>query len=117
MTPLARLLIDRVADRSSTPRYGSPAWDALPDQDPRRAASITVAAEAWRRHCSPEQVAADLLAEMAHSDLDMARRIRETAWDVHAALHPAMWDINGPIPGEPRQPSPSYAELAQRRAA
>lgn len=88
ITPLARLLIGRVADRFVIPiqRYGSPEYDALSDQDPRRAASVVVAAEAWRDHCSPERVAEDLLAEMAYVDLEIARRVRESSWDVADAV-------------------------------
>lgn len=94
ITPLARLLLSRVPPGQACPRYGTAEWDALPEQDPRRAAPIMRAAEAWRRHCSPAQVAADLLAEMVGRDDDLNRRLRETSWDVHAALYPQAWDVN-----------------------
>jgi hypothetical protein len=104
ITPLAARLIGRVADRGTIPKYGSSEWDALPDQDPRRAAAVVVAAEAWRDHCSPERVAADMLAEMVHVDLEIARRVREASWDVSAARD---WAALAQ--------SPTFAELCERR--
>jgi hypothetical protein len=116
ITPLAKWLIGRVADRQSIPRYASPAWGNLPDGDPRRAAAVLIAAEAWANHCSPWQVAQDLLAEMVDRDDDISRRLRETSWDVHAALYPHLWDVDAErIPHLPIEPSPSHAELAKRR--
>lgn len=106
LTSLACRLIGRVEDRASIPSYGSPEWDALPDQDPRRAAAVMIAAEAWRDHCSPAQVALDLLAEMARVDEEVARRVKEASWDVCG--DGARW--------EALAASPTHAELQQRRA-
>jgi hypothetical protein len=100
LTPLARLLIGRVPDRRSIPRYASEAWAALPDQDARRAASIMVAASAWVQHCSPWQVAQDLAAEMRERDLELARRVREASWDISRD-----WSFTGE----------THAELVRRR--
>ena len=132
LTPLARQLIGRLPHGAQIPHYGSTTWNMLADQDPRRAAAIMVAAEAWRDHCSPERVAADLLAEMAERDDDIARRLRETSWDVHAALYPRAWDVNTPhrtkrVAGEIEEPfhscsgsppftiPPTLAELRKAR--
>jgi hypothetical protein len=86
ITPLARRLIGRVPNGTVVPRYGSDEWDALPDQDPRRAAAIMVAAEAWRDYLSPERIAQDLLDEMADRDRELSRRVRDASWDVSRAV-------------------------------
>ena len=104
ITPLAKWLIGRVSDRQSIPRYASPAWENLPDDDPRRAAAVCVAAEAWANHCSPWQVAQDLVAELAAVDLEIARRVRESSWDVSSAID---W--------EAVFRRPTHAELVARR--
>lgn len=104
LTPLARRLLGRVPAGQPIPAYGSPDWDALPDQDPRRAASIIRAAEAWRDHLSPERVAEDLRRQLADEDQAVRRRIRETSWDVAAA---ADW--------EQLSRTPTFAELCDRR--
>jgi len=85
------------------PRYGGWAWSVLPDQDPRRAAGVIIAAECWRSHCSPAQLAEDLRRQLAEENAAVVRRVRETSWDVQAARS---WE-----------PSPSYAELQRRRAS
>lgn len=104
LTPLARHILSRVADRRSIPRYGSDEWNALPDQDPRRAAAVIVAAEAWRDHCSPAQVALDLLGDLVEADRELMRRVREASWDVVGTRN---WLAVAQ--------SPTYAELQQRR--
>jgi hypothetical protein len=100
LTSLAKLLIGRVPPGQPCPRYGSAEWDALPDQDPRRAAAVLRGAEAWRRHCSPWQVAQDLADEMAATDLEIARRVKESSWDISRD-----WSVSGE----------THAELARRR--
>ena len=53
-TPLTRLdrltwrdrVLARAGDRR-TPQYGSPAWEQLPADDPRRVAAAVLAAEDW----------------------------------------------------------------------
>lgn len=85
MTPLARRLLSRVPAGTVVPRYGSPEWDALPDQDPRRAAAVVIAAECWRDHSSVERVAQDLLADLIDREQELRRRVREASWDVAGA--------------------------------
>jgi hypothetical protein len=63
---------------------------------------VVIAAECWRDHCSPEQVAIDLLDEMQRVEDEIAHRIREASWDVSSVVIPA------------RVP---FAELQRRREA
>ncbi|KLL10809.1 MULTISPECIES: hypothetical protein [Protofrankia] len=54
--PVGRWAQDKIrAARAAgrIPSYGSPEWAALPDDDPRRAAAILVAAESWRAEADP----------------------------------------------------------------
>jgi hypothetical protein len=106
LTALARHLLARVPAGVVTPRYGSSEWDELPDQDPRRAASIVIAAEAWRDHCSPSRVAEDMRRQLAEEDTAAWRRIREASWDVSAARD---WRA--------LSQQATFAELQQRRAS
>ena len=110
MTPLARSLLERVpaAQRVALHqyRYGSPEWDALPDQDPRRAAAVIVAAECWLDHCSPAQIALDLLEDLRHTDAEVRRRVRECSWDVWSTRELHYF---------PSPSMPTRAELQQRR--
>lgn len=106
ITPLARHLLRRVPAGADIPSYGSWAWSILPDQDPRRAASVIVAAECWRDHRSPQRVAVDLRGQLAEEDAAVWRRIRETSWDVSAA---ADWGR--------ASSRPTWAELESRRAS
>ena len=84
-------------------RYGTPQWEALPAWDPRRTDAVRVAAEAWREHCSPGQVAIDLAAHLDEVEAELRRRVREASWDTAGA--------------RPWEPSPSHAELEARRSA
>jgi hypothetical protein len=104
ITPLARQLIARAGDRSSIPRYGSPEWDALPDQDPRRAAAILIAAEAWRDHCSPVRVAEDMRDSLTEISDVIAHMFVGTSHDVAQAVD---W--------EAIFSRPTFAELCERR--
>jgi hypothetical protein len=106
VTPLARRLIDRVADRNSIPRYGSPEWDSLPDQDPRRAAAVMVAAESWRDHTSLERIAEDMAAELQREDDAVRRRFKEASLDVWETR---TWNCY------PSARMPTRAELQRRR--
>jgi hypothetical protein len=105
LTPLARYLIGRVPPGSAVPSYGTDDWDGLADQDPRRAASVVIAAECWRDHCSPAQVALDLITAIEEQEAEIRRRIREASWDVADARD---WAAQAA--------SPSYAELQRRRS-
>lgn len=85
MTPEARRILDRVYPWhrfEDIPRYGSWAWRALPDQDPRRAAAVMIAAESWLDHISPERVAEDLRIDMQERDDELRRRVRGASGDV-----------------------------------
>jgi len=106
LTPLARRILSRVPTGTTVPRYGSTEWDDLPDQDPCRAAAVMIAAEAWREHCSPAQVALDLCRQLAEENAAVWRRMRETSWDVSAADDWAAASRR-----------PTYAELQERRAS
>lgn len=104
LTPLARHLLSRVPAGVDVPRYGSTEWDELDEQDPRRAAAVITAAEAWRRHCSPEQVAEDLRQQLVDEEEAVWRRIRELSWDLSAS---GDWEAIAR--------RPTYAELCDRR--
>lgn len=103
-TALARSILSRAP--RPIPSYGSPDWTALPKNDLRRVASVLVAAECWRDHCSPARVAQDLVERMDEEDRSILRRLRETSWGVGEALR-------ANLPGWPS--SPSHAELVRRR--
>lgn len=47
------------------PEFRSPAWDALPVDDPRRIVAVVVAAERWAAATDPAQVADRLALELA----------------------------------------------------
>jgi hypothetical protein len=47
------------------PSYGTPAWCALPADDPRRVASCVVAAECWASELEPERLRQRLEDEIA----------------------------------------------------
>ena len=104
LTPLARRILSRVPAGTTVPRYGSGEWDDLPDQDPSRAAAVIIAAEAWRDHLSPGQVAMDVLSDIIAAELELQRRVREASWDVCGALD---WSALAA--------SPTYAQLQERR--
>lgn len=84
------------------PKYGSADWLALPHTSRLRLAAILRAAESWRRHISPEQVASDLIEEMARVDDELRRRVREASWAISQAKD---WGSLGP----------TYAELRALR--
>lgn len=71
---------------ATAPLFGSPAWLALAATDRRRTASLVRSAEAYRRHCSREQVERDLLEELQREDASVRRRVREASWAVAGAL-------------------------------
>jgi hypothetical protein len=60
----AQRIIDAGCVVGQVPRYASAEFDALPSGDPRRHASVMIAAEAWRIYCSPERVADDMAVEV-----------------------------------------------------
>lgn len=75
----ARAAIDAARTAGPPPRYGSQAWLDLPTNDPRRMASVLIAAECWRLECDPEWTRARLDAE---SDAAHSAAVQE---------HEAMW--------------------------
>ena len=84
------------------PVYGGVEWLALHPMNPRRAAAVATAAEAWRNHCSPKQIALDHDAAAR----EFIARLRAASNDVSAA---ANWTA---IASEP-----THAELVRRRSA
>jgi len=84
VSPWAAVRLAALGRRTSTPvpPYGSPKWDALADDEPAKYAALVRGAEAWRQHCSPEQVAADLRRELADVDRQTHERLRATSNDV-----------------------------------
>lgn len=105
LTPLERALLAKVPPGATVPLYGSPEFDAS-DDVVVRAASVIRAAAAWRDHCSPAQVALDLLEELERQERELARRVREGSWDVAGQRD---WVAAAG--------SPSFVELQQRRAS
>lgn len=103
VTALAADILARAA--RPIPRYGSTEWMGLPENDLRRVASVIVAAEAWRDHCSPETVAFDLMGQVREENALVLARIRETSEDVRVNL-PTGWVDALP-----------HAELVRRRVA
>jgi hypothetical protein len=76
----AAQVIERGHKRGEIPRYGSPAWEALPQGDARAVASVALAAEAWRQHCHPETVKRDLELELtAAAQVERRREAQEFA--------------------------------------
>lgn len=105
ITALARYLLDRVYPwhrREDIPRYGTSQWNALADQDPRRAASVIIAAESWRNYTSPEQVAREMAAE-----------VLQDRWE----LRQASLDVSRATDWAAVAARPTQAELQQRRGA
>jgi len=67
-------MIGRGHKLGEIPRYGSPAWEALPQGDARAVAAVVQAAESWRWHCHPETVKRDLELEItANTQLERAQ--------------------------------------------
>jgi Protein of unknown function (DUF2742) len=64
------------------PIYGSPQWEALAVDDPRRFASVVRAAEAWRLDGTDEAIRARLLDELEVADLLARWRVRMAGLDV-----------------------------------
>lgn len=104
----ARRIIDEAqADGTPLNRYGSLAWHLEARSCPARAlASLLVFGEAWRRHTSSEQVAADLRDEMQREDDAVRRRFKDASLDVAATIG---W------PCYPSQSMPTRAEMQRRR--
>ncbi|TDD64784.1 DUF2742 domain-containing protein [Jiangella aurantiaca] len=98
----AEALIAQGAAAGEIPLYGSDEWEALPDLDPRRVASVVRAAEVWRRDGEAEHLAAQLRMELAESDLLVRMRMELAELDARS--------------GFVAPTGPSWAELQRRRA-
>jgi Protein of unknown function (DUF2742) len=68
------------------PVYGSPEWEQLPADDPRRFAAVVRAAEVWRQDGEPDRMARRLLDELAVADLLARWRVRMAGLDVHGVM-------------------------------
>lgn len=88
------------------PAYGTPEWEALPDADPVKVRAVVDAAEAWRWHCSTEEVTRALRAELDAIDHEATGRLVELAADV-ADAGAGRWHRIAT--------GPSAAEMRQRR--
>jgi hypothetical protein len=91
-------LIDRA--EGFIPEYGSPEFEALPDDSPERVASCVRAAEAWRVYFSPEEI---------------ARRLRAELEAAHLADDEALWSEDVVDAVHRMANRPSFAELSVRR--
>lgn len=96
--PWARALI--AAGGSDFPDYGTAAWAALDDRDPRKVAACVSAAECWRTSTDPAWVEWRLRTELdaAHAQDDDATWTPEVVAQVHRTAN-----------------RPSYLELCERR--
>lgn len=88
------------------PAYGSEAWAALPDTDPRKVAATVAAAEAWRRSTHPDVVADRLTLELAAARFVAAREAEEAAALAFRAVSDGVVSRAG---------RPTFAELSAER--
>ncbi|WP_053205856.1 hypothetical protein [Jiangella muralis] len=98
----AAAYIERGITAGELPVYGSPDFEALPPDDPRRVASCVRAAECWRLDGTDDAIRARLAEEFETNDLLVRYRISEASRDVSADYE---YDNR-----------PSWAELQRRRA-
>jgi len=68
------------AGGTSAPEYGTPAWEALADTDPRKAAAAVAAAERWRQVVPTLAQAAQLISHL-NDDLHSPERLRRHELD------------------------------------
>lgn len=99
----ARLIANGGPD---VPEYGSDAWNALDDNDPRRVAATVAAAEAWRHANDPA-----VLADRLHLELAAGRHA--AALEAEAAAELARRAVAEPVAD--RAGRPTLAELAVER--
>jgi hypothetical protein len=84
-------IIARGRRHGTVPRFGSPEWKALPSSDPRFVASVALAAERWRDHCSPERIAWEMSLELLAARQVEDRRAAEDFAELAAGVrHLAM---------------------------
>lgn len=72
----ARHFLDAVAGQE-VPEYRSPAWEALPVNDPRKVAACVAAAERYAALTDPAQVADRLAVELAAARAQAASEARQ----------------------------------------
>ena len=65
---------------TSAPEYGTPAWEALADTDPRKAAAAVAAAERWRQIVPTLAQAAQLINHL-DDELNAPERLRQHELD------------------------------------
>lgn len=66
------------------PEYRSAEFDALPEDDPRRAESMRRAADRWHQYWTFGAWFARLQQELLERDQDVLCRIREASWAISA---------------------------------
>ena len=88
------------------PLYASRSWWALPEDDPRRWASVVRAAACWRHESRLDVIDQRMQAELERVDQLVVERMRSASHDVSSALD---WNA---LAAEP-----SHDELARRRAS
>jgi hypothetical protein len=118
------------------PAYGSPAWSALPDDHPHKARAVVEAAEAWRHHRRPEQIAQRLHDELNAIDHEASTRLKQLALDIyqagagrwhrittgptatemHQRRYPWLYDPGYP-PGHPGGPVPWQRQRSEENSA
>lgn len=94
------------ATHGPLPLYTSAEWWALPEDDPRRWASVIRAAACWRHEGRLDVIAERVQAELARVDALALERVRGASHDVSGGLD---WDALAV--------EPTHDELAQRRAS
>ena len=95
-----------VATFGSLPLYASAAWWALPEDDPRRWASVVRAAAIWRHESRLEVIDQRMQEELGRVDQLVLERVRAASHEVSGALD---WNT---LAAEP-----THAELTTRRAS
>ncbi len=73
------------AGHGPVPAAGTPAWSALDDHDPRKAAAIVRAALAWADERTPEATAKRVHADLDHDDHVRAAFLKDMTQDLSGA--------------------------------
>lgn len=99
-------LLARAGRVGPIPPAGSPAWQDLPGDDPRKPAALAQAALAWVQESTPAAIAARLAAELDQIDAAILARQHAVSADVSTAWGDQARFCHGP----------SHLELELRRA-
>lgn len=86
-----RRRISPVLQRVDVPPFGSSAWLALDDTDPRKSAAVLRAALCWWDESRPERIAERLHDEFAVREQLEARAFAEMAAQVRAMADTPTW--------------------------